>query len=355
MQLGVGRPLGIASRSCTCAPATGAGAAAASASDLSSVSNPRLHARTPSPSARETPRPMPGRHDYSAGRRRPAPWPGPPAEELPEEQSAGSAARPVSAWYAPKPRPVRAGASRATSARSADSVRPATSPNTRKAEVTATGRFEAQAPIAPRRGVRRRHREAGADPVDQPSARVGGAGPDDVKGRPDQRHQGHRDARILEPEQQQGVSGNRKKVIAARATTGRQKRRTAHRRRCAGRRARSHRPCRPAAPPPQHHREHDKATTPGTTLHAMTLPHACARRRKVPRGERAQHGAEMVGGPVKAERAPSHRLRRHLVRSSHRAAAVRRPLPTRSMTRNPMTCHAAPATAISGRTRIAVP
>ena len=45
-----------------------------------------------------------------------------------------------------------------------------------------------------------------------------------------------------------------------------------------------------------------------------------------------------------------------LLRDGHRIRGlVRSPFPTRSTTRNPTTCQAAPATAMSGRTRIAMP
>ena len=62
----------------------------------------------------------------------------------------------------------------------------------------------------------------------------------------------------------------------------------------------------------------------------------------------------MVGRAVEAE-SPAAELRAAVIPAmSASRGGVRMPFPTRSITRKPTTCHAAPATAISGRTSTAV-
>ena len=103
------------------------------------------------------------------------------------------------------PRPVRTGARRATSARSADSVSPATRPSARKVTTAADG-AERQAERADHAGEHQaagRHGGARPEMVGQPAARIRARAPHHVQAGPDQRHQGHGHAGILQPEQQQ--------------------------------------------------------------------------------------------------------------------------------------------------------
>ena len=144
------------------------------------------------------------------------------------------------------------------------------------------------------------------------------------------------------------VSGSRKKVSAVRARTGGQKRADGAVGRSGGSRldgltaglvslSASSAPS--ARPPLNTTASTTNATTPGTTLQPMTLRTSAPRLQEVPCCERAEDGAEVVGSPVKSVcPSPERRGVISAIRASR--GGVRMPLPSRSMTRKPMTCQA---------------
>ena len=92
---------------------------------------------------------------------------------------------------------------------------------------------------------------------------------------------------------------------------------------------------------------------PGTTLHPIT------RRTSTPRDRRYHAASEPTTAPKwsAARWKPKARPRSSGAVTPAMSASrggVRIPFPTRSITRNPTTCQAAPATAMSGRTSTAV-